>query len=172
MNKSCVHHHDMITSLKFDMSTSGDEYVCTTTHMWCIVCIVLWYYPSIDVYSTYVLTHDHSNVCSATRYVQTMTCHDLGWYHDLEMVPSRNRHIVCHYSRSTCWVSPWPDHITQYCTVIPCITRIRTCKWWACVTLCIMIHTTSGLRVDSFTMVGLGFHGHGIPKTSILVIYG
>ena len=97
--------------------------LCTTTHMWCIVCLVLWYYTSVEGYYTYMHAHDHSNVCSVTRDVQTMTCHDLGQYHDLEMVPSRNHHSVCHYSRHTWYVSSWPDHMWSHYTVLHGITR-------------------------------------------------
>ena len=88
------------------------------------------------------------------------------WYHHeiiTTCVTTHVTHDTCHHDLITC------DHITLYYTVLPVV---RTCKWWSCVTLRVMIHKTSGLRVDTITMVDHGFHGHDIQKLSILVICG
>ena len=70
---SGVHDHSSWTSREYiittwsswlssTMSTSGDECVCTTTHMWCIVCKVLWDYPPIEgVFHVHV--HTWSQLC-------------------------------------------------------------------------------------------------------------
>ena len=162
---SGVHDHSSWTSREYiittwsswlssTMSTSGDECVCTTTHMWCIVCKVLWDYPPIEGYSTYMFTRDHSNVCYVSVVTQTWSDHVRSWSWLISW--SRDGHItkimsLCVTSHETPQrVSPCPDHkwshSTHY-TGIHCIPRVCGCNWGTCVTLCVVLHNLSGSEI-------------------------